>query len=183
MRISLDWLKAYVDVTWADEELAQRLTMAGLEVSGIERVGAGLDQVVVGQILATGPHPNADRLSLCRVTDGGEVFDIVCGASNISFGMPNRHLLDSVFVPMAIGAGMNCAITNPLHSQIRNAIYAADVMMGHDPDSMRYLSAMRAADAKAAGQSDAEAAGSSRRDARAARRAARRSRSEAQAAN
>lgn len=67
----------------------------------------------------------------------------VCGASNISFGMPNRDLLNATFVAMAIAAGMTCAITNPIESEIRNAIYAADVLMGHDESAMRYLSAMR----------------------------------------
>jgi 5-methyltetrahydrofolate--homocysteine methyltransferase len=67
----------------------------------------------------------------------------VCGASNISFGMPNRGLLNATFVAMAIAAGMTCAITNPIESEIRNAIYAADVLMGHDESAMRYLSAMR----------------------------------------
>ena len=52
----------------------------------------------------------------------------VCGASNISFGLPNRHLIDATFVPMAIAAGMTCAITNPIQAQIRHAIYAADVL-------------------------------------------------------
>jgi 5-methyltetrahydrofolate--homocysteine methyltransferase len=67
----------------------------------------------------------------------------VCGASNISFGMPNRGLLNATFVAMAIAAGMTCAITNPIESEIRNAIYAADVLMGHDESAMSYLSAMR----------------------------------------
>ncbi|MEZ4715972.1 MAG: dihydropteroate synthase [Caldilineaceae bacterium] len=56
----------------------------------------------------------------------------ICGASNISFGMPNRHLLNSTFVAMAIAAGMTSAITNPLERDIRNSIYAADVLMGTD---------------------------------------------------
>ena len=86
MRISLNWLKAYVDVHWAPEELSHRLTMAGLEVSEIERLGDGLGDLVVGQILENGPHPNADRLRLCRVTDGAEIHDIVCGATNMAAG-------------------------------------------------------------------------------------------------
>jgi 5-methyltetrahydrofolate--homocysteine methyltransferase len=83
----------------------------------------------------------------------------VCGASNISFGLPNRHLIDSVFVPMAMAAGMTCAITNPLQKAIRNAIYAADALMGHDESCMRYLAAMREADASAGGAVSTSAAG------------------------
>lgn len=86
MRISLNWLKAYVDVALSPEELARRLTLAGLEVSGVERLGEGIGDVVVAQILEKGPHPNADRLSLCRVTDGAAVHDIVCGATNMGAG-------------------------------------------------------------------------------------------------
>ena len=94
----------------------------------------------------------------------------ICGASNISFGMPNRHLLNSTFVAMAIAAGMTSAITNPLERDIRNSIYAADVLMGTDEGSMRYLSAMREQAAPADGPtSEADA----RRAAREARRAAR----------
>ena len=58
--------------------------------------------------------------------------------------MPNRKLLNSAFVAMAIAAGMTCAITNPMEKEIRNAVYAADALMGHDENAMRYLSAMRA---------------------------------------
>jgi len=70
----------------------------------------------------------------------------VCGASNISFGLPNRHALNEAFVPMAIAAGMTCAITNPLESGMRFAIQAADVMMGHDENCSRWLSANRPSD-------------------------------------
>ena len=69
----------------------------------------------------------------------------VCGASNISFGLPNRNLINTTFVPMAIAAGLTCAITNPLEESIRQAIYAADVLMGRDEMCMRYVMAMRRA--------------------------------------
>jgi len=67
----------------------------------------------------------------------------VCGASNISFGLPNRHALNAAFVPMAIAAGMTCAITNPLEESLSFAIRAADVMMGHDKNCGRWLRANR----------------------------------------
>jgi 5-methyltetrahydrofolate--homocysteine methyltransferase len=92
----------------------------------------------------------------------------VCGASNISFGMPNRGLLNATFVAMAIAAGMTCAITNPIEVEIRNAIYAADTLMGHDESAMRYLSAMRQL------ERGSEPAGEDRRAQREARRASRR---------
>jgi 5-methyltetrahydrofolate--homocysteine methyltransferase len=62
-----------------------------------------------------------------------------CGASNVSFGMPNRHGLNAAFLTMAIGAGMTSAITNPLHAESLQATLGADVMMGHDPHCARWI--------------------------------------------
>lgn len=97
----------------------------------------------------------------------------MCGASNISFGMPNRPLLNATFIAMAIAAGMTCAITNPMEKEIRHAIYAADVLNGNDESSMRYLMAMRNAESAGAAGGGA----TDRRAERDARRAARRGRS------
>ena len=65
----------------------------------------------------------------------------VCGASNISFGLPNRPKLNATFLPMAIAAGMPCAITNPLEEEIKMAILAADVMMGNDENCGEWIRA------------------------------------------
>ncbi len=62
-----------------------------------------------------------------------------CGASNISFGLPNRHSLNAAFLSMAIGAGMTSAITNPLHPEVIAATLGADVMMGHDKNCARWI--------------------------------------------
>ncbi|MGI9174242.1 MAG: phenylalanine--tRNA ligase subunit beta [Rhodothermales bacterium] len=87
MKISLDWLSEYVDQDLSPEELADLLTMAGLEVEDVERRGASLDGVVVGRVLEAGPHPNADRLTLCQVDVGAEEpVQIVCGAPNVAAG-------------------------------------------------------------------------------------------------
>ncbi|HLE14869.1 MAG TPA: dihydropteroate synthase [Anaerolineales bacterium] len=82
----------------------------------------------------------------------------ICGASNISFGLPDRPTLNAAFLAMAIAAGMTCAITNPLEESIRKAILAADVFMGADENCTAWLSAQRAA-ARAAQQAEAAAAG------------------------
>lgn len=66
-----------------------------------------------------------------------------CGASNISFGLPNRHGLNAAFLSMAIGAGMTCAITNPLHAEEMTGVMGADVMMGHDPNCARWIRKFR----------------------------------------
>jgi 5-methyltetrahydrofolate--homocysteine methyltransferase len=62
-----------------------------------------------------------------------------CGASNISFGLPNRAPLNATFLSMAVAAGLTSAITNPIEEEIRRAILAADVMMGNDPNCMTWI--------------------------------------------
>ena len=87
MRFSQQWLAEWVDHGWDLATLTHRLTMAGLEVEGTDDLAAGLKGVVVGRIEACEPHPNADRLSLCRVDAGeGEPRSIVCGATNMAAG-------------------------------------------------------------------------------------------------
>ena len=66
-----------------------------------------------------------------------------CGASNISFGLPNRNGINGTFLSMAITAGMTSAITNPMHGEIVQTCLAADVMMGHDPDCRRWIAKYR----------------------------------------
>ena len=89
MKVSMSWLNEWVDVADLDPlELAERLTMVGLEVDGIEYVGRGHDDIVVGRILSIDEHPNADRLVICEVDvgDGDSPSTIVCGASNMKAG-------------------------------------------------------------------------------------------------
>jgi 5-methyltetrahydrofolate--homocysteine methyltransferase len=62
-----------------------------------------------------------------------------CGASNVSFGLPNRNGINSAFLTMAIGAGMTSAITSPLHPEVMQAVLGADVMMGNDPDCKNWI--------------------------------------------
>ncbi|MEL6148917.1 MAG: dihydropteroate synthase [Chloroflexota bacterium] len=71
-----------------------------------------------------------------------------CGASNVSFGMPGRPKLNAAFLSMAIGAGMTCAITNPIEEEIRMAIKAADVFMGNDPNCENWIMANRDGEGK-----------------------------------
>lgn len=66
-----------------------------------------------------------------------------CGASNVSFGLPNRNGVNSAFLTMAIGAGMTSAITSPLHPEVMQAVLGADVMMGHDPDCTNWIAKYR----------------------------------------
>jgi phenylalanyl-tRNA synthetase beta chain len=85
MKIPLSWLREYVDIQLPAQELAHRLTMAGVEVREIIELG-GWQGCYVGQVLEVRPHPNADRLTLCRVSTGSEELEVVCGAPNVATG-------------------------------------------------------------------------------------------------
>ena len=78
MLVSLKWLHDYIDPGLTAQELADRLTMAGLEVDEIKTIAPGFSGVVVARILSVRPHPGADKLSLCDVTDGTETYPVVC---------------------------------------------------------------------------------------------------------
>jgi phenylalanyl-tRNA synthetase beta chain len=86
MKVSYNWLKEFVDIDLSVEDLAHHLTMLGLEVDAIERTGEGMDDVVVALVEERAQHPNADKLSLCRVNNGKEILSIVCGAQNFKSG-------------------------------------------------------------------------------------------------
>jgi 5-methyltetrahydrofolate--homocysteine methyltransferase len=66
-----------------------------------------------------------------------------CGASNLSFGLPNRNGLNSAFISMAIASGMTSAITNPLHGDLMQAVRGANVVMGHDPECAAWIHSCR----------------------------------------
>lgn len=87
MKFSEQWLREWVNPAISTDELSAQLTMAGLEVDGIEGVAGQFSGVVVGEVVSKEQHPDADKLSLCQVTDGTEIFQVVCGAPNVRTGM------------------------------------------------------------------------------------------------
>jgi len=96
----LSWLRDYVDIDLEPEALAERLTLLGMEVKGIERWGADWRNVVIGELLTVEKHPRADRLSLTTVTVGsGEPLSIVCGATNIAPGQRIPVALPGAVLP------------------------------------------------------------------------------------
>ncbi len=88
MNVTINWLKSYIDFAFSPSELADRLTMLGIEVESIKQLGAELEGVVVGSVSSIRPHPNADKLVVCQVDVGeAEELQIVCGAPNVREGM------------------------------------------------------------------------------------------------
>src|SRR3984893_4344943 len=87
MKFSVNWLREFVDLPNKIDNLAELLTLAGVEIEGIEERGAKIDKVIVAQITTSSQHPNADRLTVCEVDDGsGTKRQIVCGAKNYKVG-------------------------------------------------------------------------------------------------
>ncbi|HHM04999.1 MAG TPA: phenylalanine--tRNA ligase subunit beta [Gammaproteobacteria bacterium] len=88
MKFNEQWLREWVNPDVSTADLAHQLTMAGLEVDAVEPVAPFFEGVVVAEVMTVAPHPNADRLRVCRVNAGqGEVLEIVCGAPDVSAGM------------------------------------------------------------------------------------------------
>jgi 5-methyltetrahydrofolate--homocysteine methyltransferase len=140
--------------------IAQRI-VARAESYGIPREDMLIDPLAmpIGAMASAG----VSFFALVRKVREELGVNTVCGASNISFGLPDRASLNAAFLAMAIAAGLTCAITNPLEEAIRKVVRAADVMMGHDENCSAWLRAQR-------GESPAEA------EDRAARRERRRAR-------
>ena len=86
MKVSLKWLQEYIDINLSLDDLVHRLTLAGTEAKVQQVIGDNWGDVVVGQITAINPHPNADRLSLPTVDLGTEQETVVCGAPNLQIG-------------------------------------------------------------------------------------------------
>ncbi len=120
MKISYKLIQKYIDCSLSPEALADKLTMAGLEVCAIEKTGLDLSSCVVGQILEIQPHPDADRLTVCQVNIGTEVLPIVCGAQNmklndkvpvalVSCRLPGGFLIKKSKIRGVSSQGMMCS--------------------------------------------------------------------------
>jgi phenylalanyl-tRNA synthetase beta chain len=122
MRVPLDWLREYVAFDLSPRELAEELTMRGMEVAGIETAGAEWSDVVVGRVLEVNRHPNADTLWLARVDVGpaGGELEIVCGAQNLEVGqlvpaalvgavLPGERRIERSKIRGVVSNGMLCS--------------------------------------------------------------------------
>ncbi|MEO8603618.1 MAG: phenylalanine--tRNA ligase subunit beta, partial [bacterium] len=87
MKILLNWLREFVPIELDTPALCERLSLGGLVVDAVEELGAEIRGVIVGELLSTAPHPQADRLTLCEVRTGAEpAARVVCGATNMRAG-------------------------------------------------------------------------------------------------
>jgi 5-methyltetrahydrofolate--homocysteine methyltransferase len=108
--------------------------------------GISASRIVVDPlVMPVGAVSTAGRqaLELIRRLRNELKVNSTCGASNLSFGLPNRNGLNAAFISMAIGAGMSSAITNPLHTELMQAVRGANVVMGHDAECMEWIKANR----------------------------------------
>ena len=166
------------DETGISFDLKVRLAVARRIVERAERYGIPRNDVIIDPLaMPAGAVPGA----------GAHVFELVhmireelgcntsVGASNVTFGLPGRPVLNGTFMAMAIAAGMPCAITNPLEPEIKRGIMAANLMMGTDENCLTWIAASRedAAPQNAEQAARVNAADTARAD-REARRAARR---------
>jgi phenylalanyl-tRNA synthetase beta chain len=141
LKILYSWLREFIDTRLAPAQLQEALTMAGIEVSSCRFLGDGLDNVVVARILEKKAHPNADKLSLCRVTDGEREYPIVCGAKNMVTGdlvalskigakLPNGIEIKKAKIRGEVSEGMLCSET-----ELRLAEESAGILI-LSPDSV-----------------------------------------------
>jgi len=103
MKITFNWLKQYVDFNWPPDELAERLTMLGLEVEGTQKLGGEFEGIVVAQILTREKVPGSDKLSVCKVNDGKGERTIICGAQNHNPGDKVPLILPNFALPLKPG--------------------------------------------------------------------------------
>jgi 5-methyltetrahydrofolate--homocysteine methyltransferase len=124
----------------------ERLVVAGKIIERAGKLGINPADIVIDPLALTmGADSSAGRVALDTVRLVVEEFgvNVTMGASNISFGMPDRKYINSTFIAMAILAGMTCPITNPLVTEVKTAILAADLCMGRDDYGMSWIKAYR----------------------------------------
>lgn len=116
MKVTWNWLREFVDLDVTVSQLAERLTMAGLEVESIEETGRNLAGVVCAELVRVHPHPQADRLSVCEVRPNGDsTVTVVCGATNlhagerVAYAAPGARLADGRTIATAEVRGVSSA--------------------------------------------------------------------------
>jgi 5-methyltetrahydrofolate--homocysteine methyltransferase len=134
------------DETGISQDPVERFKVAKKIVERAEDHGIPREDVLIDPlVMPAGAIRGSGRMVFEIVRTVREELGVntVCGASNVSFGLPGRPAMNAHFISMAIGSGMTSAITNPMEAEIKEAILAADVLMGHDENCMAWLSAHR----------------------------------------
>jgi 5-methyltetrahydrofolate--homocysteine methyltransferase len=137
------------DDTGISEDPSERFRIAKKIVERAEQYGIPREDVLIDPLaMPIGAVRYAGRTLFTIVRRLREELGVnaCCGASNISFGLPDRPTLNAAFLAMAVASGMSCAITNPIEPEIRKILLAADVMMGNDENCAAWLMAHRAAE-------------------------------------
>ncbi|MEW6388674.1 MAG: phenylalanine--tRNA ligase subunit beta [Thermodesulfobacteriota bacterium] len=129
MRLSLNWLREFVEIPVSAAALADRLTLAGLEVEALEEVSPDFAGVVVGRVTRVKPHPHADRLQVAEVADGRQTYRVVCGAPNLEAGV-----LYPFAPPGAVISGGRAIKPAKLRGVVSEGMLLAEDELGLSPD-------------------------------------------------
>ena len=135
MKVSLSWLKDYVDIDMEPADLADALTMAGLEVDSVSDRFAYLNGVIVAKVEEVGPHPNADKLKLCRVNTGKGQVSVVCGAPNAEKGM-----LAALAQPGTVMPDGTRLVKSAIRGEISEGMLCSDAELGLGGDPSGIMS-------------------------------------------
>jgi 5-methyltetrahydrofolate--homocysteine methyltransferase len=135
----------------------ERLALARRIIERAADYGIPQEDVIIDPIamtVAADPTCGVITLETMRLIRDVLGNNMTCGASNVSFGLPDRATVNAAFLPLAMNAGLTCAITNPLVPEVRRAVLAGDLLLGHDEYAMRWIASYRAevASAKSAGR-------------------------------
>ena len=131
MKISYSWLKDYLDFEQTPDEVADILTLTGLEVEEVYKSGSDLTGVVVGKVLTSEKHPNADKLSICTVNTGSETVQIICGAPNVAAGQTVAVATVGSTLPLILPDGSNLVIRkSKIRGEISEGMICAEDELG-----------------------------------------------------
>lgn len=154
------------DETGISEDPVERFKVAKKIVERAQDYGIPKEDVVIDPlVMPAGAMHGAGKqvFEIVRMVHEELGVNTVCGASNISFGLPNRDTLNAHFLSMAIAAGMPSAITNPIEDEIKEGILAADLLMGHDENCAAWLKEQRGKQANGDGDESGGRRGRRRR--------------------
>ncbi len=125
----------------------ERVEIARRIIERAKYYGIPAEDVIIDPIamtVAADPQAGLITLETMRLIKEQLGNNMICGASNVSFGLPDRQIINAIFFPVAMHAGLTCAITNPLVAEVRKAVQASDLLLGHDEYAMNWISAFRA---------------------------------------